>query len=150
MGLGWYTRVTMCDADERRERQRRGRRRRLLEGRQAKAQDAYDQAVFKLSGGALGLSFVFVRQIAGENPRMVWALEWAWGLWIVSLVCVLWSHYSSERAMDRAIGQVDAGCESDGGWWDTATGALNAVGGFAFVVGAILAGVFMSTNLGGD
>ena len=140
----------MGDAEERAERERRGRRRRLLEGRQGKAQDAYDQALLKLSGGALGLSFAFVRQIGGEDPRMVCALEWAWALWIVSLVCVLLSHYSSERAMDIAIGQVDAGCESDGGWWDKATGMLNPVGGLAFVVGAILAGVFMVSNLGGD
>ena len=99
----------MCDADDETER-----RRQLLEDRQARAQDAYDQALFKLSGGALGLSFVFMAQIAGDDPRMVCALGSAWGLWIVSLVCVLWSHYSSERAMDKAIEQLDAGRRSDG------------------------------------
>ena len=119
----------MCDADDETER-----RRQLLEDRQARAQDAYDQALFKLSGGALGLSFVFMAQIAGDDPRMVWALGSAWGLWIVSLVCVLWSHYSSERAMDKAIEQLDAGRRSDGGGFDKFTGLLNAVGGIAFVV----------------
>ena len=135
----------MSDADDEAER-----RRQLLEDRQARAQDAYDQALFKLSGGALGLSFVFMAQIAGDDPRRVWALWWAWGLWIVSLVCVLWSHYSSERAMDRAIEQLDAGRQSDGGRFDKFTGLLNAVGGIAFVVAAVFAGVFMITNLGGD
>ena len=45
----------MGDADDETER-----RRQLLEDQQARAQDAYDQALFKLSGGALGLSFVFM------------------------------------------------------------------------------------------
>ena len=80
--LEWYTRVAMGDTDDETER-----RRQLLEDRQARAQDAYDQALFKLSGGALGLSFIFMAQIAGDDPRRVWALWWAWGLWIVSLVC---------------------------------------------------------------
>ena len=88
--------------------------------------------------------------IAGDDPRMVWALGWVRGLWIVSLACVLWSHYSSERAMDRAIEQLDAGRRSDGGGFDKFTGLLNAVGGIASVVAAAFAGIFMITNLGGD
>ena len=99
----------MCDADD-----QMARRRQLLADRQARAQDAYDQVLFKLSAGALGLSFIFMAQIAGDDPRKIWALGWAWGLWILSLVCVLLSHFSSERAMDKAIEQLDAGRRSDG------------------------------------
>ena len=125
-------------------------RRQQLTDLQARAQDAYDQTLFKLSGGALGLSFIFLRQIAGDQPRLVWAVWVSWSLWLVSLACVLWSHHTSARAMDRAIEQLDTGNRSDGGPFDKWTAWLNPIGGIAFVLAAVSAGIFMITNLGGD
>ena len=57
---------------------RRVERDRLIEY-QAHANDAYDQTLFKLSGGALGLSFVFVRQFvgAGQDAHMLYTLGFA-------------------------------------------------------------------------
>ena len=98
----------------------------------------------------MGLSFLFVRQIAGDDPRMVWALQLAWGLWIVSLAFLLGSHYFSARAMDRAIEQMYTGERSDGGGLDKVTGLLNLSGGIAFAVAALSAGVFLVANLGGE
>ena len=140
----------MCDDARNADDPAKQQRRQHLMDLQARAQDAYDQTLFKLSGGAMGLSFIFVRQIAGDQPRMVWALSVAWPLWLVSLACVLWSHYTSTQAMDRAIDQLDKGCPSDGGGFDKSTAWLNPIGGIAFVLAALLAGVFMITNLGGD
>ena len=135
----------MCTADP----AKRARRQHLID-LQSKAQEAYDQTLFKLSGGALGLSFIFVRQIAGDQPHMIWALGLAWMLWILSLASVLASHFTSARAMDRAIVQLDTGRASDGGWFDKITAWLNPVGGVAFGLAALFAGFFMITNLGGD
>ncbi len=139
----------VANAERRAERERD--RERLIEY-QAQANDAYDQTLFKLSGGALGLSFVFVRQFVadGQEARMLWALGLAWFLWIVSLMCVLASFYTSGLAMDEAVRQHDENETSDGGKYTSVTRRLNAVGGIAFVAAASLAGLFMISNLGGN
>ena len=137
----------MLSGEPERERDRE----RLIEY-QAQANDAYDQTLFKLSGGALALSFVFVRQFVGDGQeaRMLWTLGLAWIFWITSLTCVLVAFYIGGWAMDEAVRQQDDAETPDGGIYNTAIKVLNAVGGGAFIVGAALAGLFMISNLEGD
>ena len=116
----------------------------------AAANDAFDSTLIKLSGGALGISFVFVRQFVGDSePQAVYLLGAAWMLWLLSLTCCLWSHATSGLTMEKAIRRGDAGDIPDGGGYNTATLGLNIGGGVCFVVATFLAAVFMILNLGG-
>jgi hypothetical protein len=122
----------------------------LIAGEQ-KSQTDYDRTVMALSGGALGVSFAFVEKFLGGQPgAAVVALEVAWAAWVLSLAAVLTSHYLSAVAMRRLLERVDAG------EWaslpkrsrlDTGIIVLNALGGAAFIAGAISAGVFVVCNL---
>jgi len=115
---------------------------------QAEELDIFSKQVVTLSGGALGLSVVFVRQIAGTDPSLTWLLGAAWVLWIASITCVLVSHYYSARAMENAVKQLDAKEEVTGGKFDTSTRWLNTGALWCFVVAAALAAVFVLVNLG--
>ena len=70
---------------------------------QAEELDIFSKQVVTLSGGALGLSVVFVRQVAGNDPSVLRVLGAAWILWIASITCVLSSHYYAAQAMENAI-----------------------------------------------
>ena len=119
-----------------------------------KSQAEYDRVVLWLSGGAMAVSFSFVGRLIGDSPlHMVWALMVAWTLWVLSLACVLWSHFFSIQALRKAAEQADVDTldsETAGGAWDMLLRWLNPAGGVAFVVGAIFAGLFMVSNLGGN
>ena len=66
---------------------------------EVKAQTAFDRTVLTLSGGALGLSFAFVRDFIGSGaPERTEYLVAAWVGWVVSLSMVLASHYFSTLA----------------------------------------------------
>ena len=116
-----------------------------------KSQAEYDRLVVALSGGALGISFAFVERFVGDNPpRVLWALMIAWLAWVCSLACVLGSHFFSTKALRRAVAQVDANrihAERVGGAYDVLLVWLNAVGGVTFILGTVLAGVFVWCNL---
>ena len=118
-----------------------------------KAVEAYDKAVMALSGGALGVSFAFLRDIAGPRPwSQTEILFLAWLCWGVSVVAVLASYYSSHLALRRAISQVDEGSiyiRKPGGVYTVITYICNALGGLLFFAGVVLMVVFVSANLGG-
>ena len=114
----------------------------------AKANDAFDNMLIKLSVGALGLSFAFYRLVVVDSePMAVGFLGAAWGLWILSLTCCLTSHYTSGKAMEEAIRRSDKGETAEGGRYDRATRGLNLGGLVAFVVGAAFAANFVTRNL---
>jgi hypothetical protein len=75
-----------------------------------KAQDDYDKAVLTLSGGALAISFAFLKDLVGSGPlAQTQLLLWAWLLWSGSIVATLASFWFSQSALRTAIAQVDAG-----------------------------------------
>lgn len=123
----------------------------LLETEQ-KSQATFDKTLLSLSGGALGVSFAFVRQFVGagvaSEPGVLFA---AWICWIASLASVLLSHYFSTLAIRKAIEQLDAGAmgaERVGGHFDTAVAVLNGAGGLLFIAGLVVIAFFVRANLG--
>ena len=120
-----------------------------LRDNQTHALDTYGTLLVSLSGGALGLSFTFLRQIVGDSPRHPSVLGWAWGFWIICIVFILLSHYLCAQAMEEAIRQYDKDEEVTGGRFDGAARLLNALSGAAFIAGTSLAGCFMIFNMGG-
>ena len=116
-----------------------------------KMQASYDKAVMALSGGALGLSFTFLRDVAKTTP-----LHWtpyllaAWLCWGLSVSCVLCSFLTSALALRKATDQTDAKLiylELVGGKYNTITKRLNYAGGALFLLGLVLLVIFIGVNM---
>ncbi len=123
----------------------------LLIAAAQKSQEDYDKTVLALSGGALGISFAFVKDIVGPRPLVhPHLLLLAWVVWGVSVACVLGSFYFSNLAFRHAIAQVDAGtiyAQPPGGSSRRLTAVLNAFGGLLFLIGVLLIVGFAFYNL---
>ncbi len=118
-----------------------------------KSQESYDKAVLSLSGGALGVSIAFIKNIVGgkkiQSPLM---LELSWICWTVSLVIILLSLLSSTLAAQRALSQYRAGALGDdpGGFFNKVTRVLNPLGGLLFIIGVVFMLLFTQANIGGS
>ncbi|MDQ8037034.1 MAG: hypothetical protein REI12_06395 [Pedobacter sp.] len=118
-----------------------------------KSQDDYDKTIVSLSGGALGITLLFIENVIGDSaPQETWALISAWSFWAASLAAVVISYFFSRLALRKAIDQCDSNNYSEGvgGWATKTTNALNAVSGLFFVTGIIFVIIFCSHNLGGE
>ena len=116
-----------------------------------KAQDDFDKAVLSLSGGALGISFIFVKDIIGPGVihHPVWILL-AWLSWAFSSLAILSSFFASHLALRRAIKQCDDGSiyrQTPSGIFSSVTRNLNALGSMLFVVGVCFMAAFIYSNL---
>ena len=118
-----------------------------------KMQEEFDKTVLALSGGALGVTFAFIKDVIGQKPVTLPVLLFtAWISWGVSVSSILASFFFSQQALRKAIKQVDEGKiykEYPGGMYDRVTGVLNFLGLVLFLVGVILAVIFVWKNWGG-
>jgi hypothetical protein len=116
-----------------------------------KAQEDFDKTVITLSGGALGISFVFIKDYLGENPiKDHCYLIASWVCWGLSVTVILVSYYFSIIALKKAIDQVDAntiGQERPGKVFSILTAICNALGGLLFLIGVVCIIVFVKSNL---
>lgn len=127
-----------------------GYRQQLVEAEQ-KSQEDFDKTVLSLSGGALGISFVFLKDVIGASPIFSPNLLFlAWISWGLSTFCVLLSFFFSHLALRRAIDQVDSGAietQKPGGFYSGITATLNALGAILFFVGVCMITWFAEVNL---
>lgn len=122
--------------------------RKLLQDLEHKAQEQYDKTILMLSGGALGISFTFLKDIVTVNEATnIWLIVLAWAAWTLSCSAILWSFYSSRLAMRQAIKDLDSGAESKNKS-DLWTSILNFSAGLLFVIGLVLMITFSYFNLG--
>jgi hypothetical protein len=122
----------------------------LVETEQA-SQSEFDKGVLALSGGALGLSFAFTKDILGtaHATHSIYLLL-AWVAWTASSTSVLMSFFTSQRACRKAIHQLDAAGKvppRPGGWLDYGTEVLNIAGLVLFVAGLVMMIIFLNYNL---
>ena len=125
--------------------------RKQLQTLEQNMQSEYDKAIIALSGGALGVSMAFLKDVVlnhgvhGGN-----FLLWAWICWGASVTCILFSFYTSALALRRAIQQTDDRAiylEIAGGKNNCFTKILNFAAGILFLSGVILIVFFASQNL---
>lgn len=123
----------------------------LLIAADQKSSEAYDKALMTLSGGALGLSLTFVKDLAPTPLEATkWLLGASWLCLTASLTFILFSMLSSQWALRKAIRQVDEGLNSDekaGGLYSTFTSALNITSGITFLLGVGFLAYFSARNL---
>ena len=118
---------------------------------QQKSQEAYDRAALTLSGGALGLSLVVVRDYlrlhgGGGAGLMVMALL----CWALSVSCILFSYASRLKDLRSAIRRVDHGATSAhlGGLSDGVASGLSAGSSLLFLVGVGFFAAFVAIEPG--
>jgi len=129
----------------------------LLTKTEQEAQSDFDKTILTLSGGALGLSFAFTKDVVGtENVVHTGYLLSAWIGWGFSSTAVLLSFFTSQLALRKAIRQLDAGkldqtdeekMERPGGWFDQITASLNLSGLVLFLFGLAMMLVFLCYNV---
>lgn len=116
-----------------------------------KSQEDFDKTVLSLSGGALGISFVFLKDVIGPQPIVLSGfLLAAWLAWAFSTFSVLTSYYLSHLALRSAISQIDDGTifkQKPGGVFASLTAILNAAGAVLFLVGVCCITIFAGANL---
>lgn len=123
----------------------------LLVKTEQASQSEFDKGVLALSGGALGLSFAFTKDIVGTTHLVhsIYLLL-AWAAWTASSTSVLMSFFTSQHACRKAIRQLDAAGKvppRPGGWFDFGTEILNIAGLALFVVGLVMMVIFLNHNL---
>lgn len=121
----------------------------MLQQMAERMQASYDQTIITLSGGGLGLSLTFYKNIVPEHPTCKCLLIQAWIIWALSIVAILISFNTSQYALRKAIDQLDDGSIHDkpaGGWMNSATAILGIVGGVCFILGIILLASFIVIN----
>ncbi len=125
--------------------------RKFLVAAEQKSQEDFDKTVLALSGGALGISFTFLKDVIGSNPISHPNLLFAsWLAWAFSTFSVLASYYLSHMALRAAIAQVDQGTiykQRPGGALSLWTAGLNAGGAILFLVGVCCITLFVGSNL---
>lgn len=125
--------------------------RNLLITAEQKSQEDYDKTLVSLSGGALGLSLLFIENVIGDSaPISGHFLVAAWILWAFSLAAVVLSYFCSGMALRKSIEQCDKNDYSEGvgGKAAKATSYLNAASGILFILGVISIIIFCSKNIG--
>ncbi len=114
-------------------------------------QSEYDKSVVALSGGAIGLSFIFLRDVVKDATIQdtVWLLA-AWTSWGISVISILFSFLTSAIALRKAIQQTDNKMiyiHQVGGRWNTITYMLNFFAGILFLAGIICIVQFVRGNM---
>ena len=118
-------------------------------------QSEYDKAIMALSGGALGGSMAFLKDVVirpgtGRSVQGSAFLLVAWICWGLSVTCILFSFYTSARALRRAVEQTDDKkiyLELLGGRFNQVTKILNCFAGILFMAGVVAIVVFAAHNL---
>lgn len=114
------------------------------------SQSDYDKAVMTLSGGALGVSFGYMKDIAGPPPYAhSLLLNLSWTAWTLSVIACLFSLGISALALHKEIAKIDADWSQQSRGptvWNTVTIVLNWSGGILFAVGAFLMISFVALN----
>jgi hypothetical protein len=114
-------------------------------------QSEYDKAIMALSGGALGISLTFLKDVVVKEGVCAGAfLVWAWVSWGCSIACTLISFQTSAWALRVAVRQTDDQSIYSGwagGILDIVTRILNIAAGIFFLIGVGFVAYFVSKNI---
>jgi len=121
----------------------------LVKADQQAATD-FDKAIMTLSGGALGISIAFLKDVApAPRPETKIYLIIAWGAFAVSLGAILLSYLMSMRAIRIVIKRVDDHALYERGetsFPSVLTWICNIMGALGFFLGVIFFVCFAIAN----
>jgi len=146
------------DQEKLQEREEYLEERRMLIDLEKTSSASFDKAMLTLSGGALGLSINFFKDMA--EPKSVSLLISSWSCFMLTLLLTSMSLLTSQYAIRRQREILDKKYEKggvekheegfDSNHWNTATSILNPVSIITFIVGLILTLCYCFKNLGGS
>ncbi len=114
----------------------------LIEAEQ-QAQVDYEKTILSLSGGALGVSFAFVKDIVGGGAMVnKFLILSAWIIWGISITMALASFYTRQQALRKA--QIQDNRKM--GNYSHATAILHILAGVLFLSGVLLIVLFAFYN----
>jgi hypothetical protein len=124
--------------------------RRSLNDARFKVAETLDKALLTLSGGALGISMTFVKDIA-KNPTCKYTLIGSWILFGLTIASILLSLYFCQAAYkkqreildDEQIGKKN----TKNNKWSIVTKALYFIAIVSFLFGLLLLGIFIVVNM---
>lgn len=132
------------DDPQDRNRQEYLQERKLLIDWERSSTTSFDKAMLTLSGGALGLSLTWVKEIGGAQAWKQ-GLKLSWLLFGVALLSTTWSFLVSQHALRRqrdilddteVSANVSKGNRAARNRWGSATLCLNWASVVAFTLGA--------------
>ncbi|MGD0785395.1 MAG: hypothetical protein ABR969_06250 [Sedimentisphaerales bacterium] len=115
------------------------------------AQD-FDKALLTLSGGALGISMTFIKDIV-TKPEYKWILVVSWTCFGLSIIILLLGFYVCRKAYTQEILFLDAIQEkvikanNNKNTWSEATEVANISALVFFIIGLILLATFIFINI---
>ena len=121
---------------------------------QRKLNESYDKLVVALSGGSLGLSLTFLKDIA--DPENIISANWllaAWALFVISIASILGEILFGISAHKKAIIQADEDSlhrEKTGGTFGSISVFLQRLAAIALVLGLISISYFVFLNIGSN
>lgn len=115
--------------------------------------ESYDKILIMLSGGALGLSITFLKDIISlAKVKHSELIMFSWFAFIISLAAVLGRVFFGLEAYRKAISQVDDGSiynKRPGGIYSLITKCLHIISAVSLLVGLLLISIFSYLNVGG-
>jgi hypothetical protein len=115
--------------------------------------ESYDKMLIMLSGGALGLSITFLKDVVNlAKVKHAELIMLSWLAFIISLAAVLGRVLFGIEAYRKAISQVDDGSiynEKPGGIYACLTKCLHILSAASLLVGLLLIAIFSYLNVGG-
>ena len=120
----------------------------------------YDKAVMTLSGGSLGITIPFLKDIVlDQSSQYVFIILLAWFCWVISITSIFFSLHTSQLSFTKAINKIDNGIKKiinnedeeavyriydslDDDLLNKATKILNIISSLAFIVGLLFMGCF--------
>lgn len=142
------------DADKEKKEEYNQYKMHLLDARKTTFQQL-DKAIFTLSGGGLGLSIAFLKDIVSiKQATWLYLLFSSWSLFIASIILTLVSFLSSWVAIDKQLNfaeeyynQGNTSILSKTNKASILTITLNIISVVCFVIAVILIVLFISKNL---
>lgn len=120
---------------------------------QRKLAENFDNLLVALSGGALGLSITFLKDVIGSNEICYpYFLLIAWALFILSLASILFEILFGILAHKKAIKQVDDNTiykQKPGGVSSDLSTIFHWLSAVSLVLGLIFISIFSFYNIGG-
>lgn len=125
--------------------------RHLLEQRYSEVSGAYDKAIMTLSGGGLGVSIAFIKDIS-PNPAQCTTvyIVLGWIAFAASIAAILLALLFSQYAIRGTIKQIDEDTihqQYPGGGLARISRIFNILSGVFFVLGVVLIIIFVAMNM---
>lgn len=117
-----------------------------------KVAEDFDKALLTLSGGALGISMAFIKDIV-TRPEYKWILVISWACFGLAIIILLLGFHVCRKAYTQEIVSLDARqkeskkTNSKKNAWSEATEVANILALIIFIIGLFLLATFIFVNI---